>query len=464
MLFNTIDYLIFLVTFFIIYWMLLSKNLSLQNLFILVSSYIFYGWWDWRFLSLIFLTTVSSFLAAKQIEKHPKSKKYILWWTLALNFAILIYFKYVGFFLESFEKLAHIFGFEVGYNFGIILLPVGISFYTFQSLSYVIDVYKSDLKASKNFVECAAFIAFFPQLVAGPIERAGNLLLQIQKKRIFDFENARQGLRYILWGLFKKMMVADNCATEVNTIFSNYSDMSSPMLWWGSFLFAIQIYCDFSGYSEIAIGTGHLLGVKFMQNFSFPYFASNIKEFWKRWHISLTNWFKDYVFIPLGGNRKSTILTYRNVFIVFLLSGLWHGANYTYIIWGIYHATLYISYSFFIEKSSLKIPVFISTLLTFLFILIGWVFFRSLTIMEAIDYIKGMFNFNGYYAISLELKSLSGILILLVVEWYSRNRSFGLDINHWKNYTMRWIAYSFLIIILLAYGSFNAQTFIYFNF
>ncbi len=472
MLFNTVDFLVFFTTFFVIYWFVLGKNLRLQNSFILVASYIFYGWWDWQMLSLIFLTSFSSYLASIYIERKPALKKYILIWTLVLNFSILIYFKYAGFFLAGLTSIAHSCGIDIGYTFGHILLPVGISFYTFQALSYVIDVYRGQLKASENFVECAAFISFFPQLVAGPIERAPNLLKQIQKKRTFNLNEAKDGLRYILWGLFKKMMVADNCAVEVERIFSHHQEMGSPMLWWGVLLFSIQIYCDFSGYSEIAIGCGKLLGVQFMQNFNFPYFATNIKAFWKRWHISLTTWFKDYVFIPLGGSRNSELATYKNVLIVFLLSGLWHGANYTFVVWGAYHAILYIGYVWLIEGQKWTLPQWISIPLTFILVLVGWVFFRSPDMTAAVCYLEGMFDWrlnntpvgNGYEKFSVDVKILMGVTIMMGIEWMSKTKKYGLDIGHWTHQSYRWTFYLILLLILLTYGSFNEQTFIYFNF
>jgi alginate O-acetyltransferase complex protein AlgI len=474
MLFNTVDFLVFFTTFFVVYWFVLGKNLGLQNIFILVASYVFYGWWSWPMLSLIFLTSLSSYLAAKYIESKPAFKKYILIWTLILNFGILIYFKYAGFFLDGLTVVADTIGIDIGYTFGHILLPVGISFYTFQALSYVIDVYRGQLKASQNFVECAAFISFFPQLVAGPIERAPNLLKQIQQKRNFNLEDAKEGLRYILWGLFKKMMVADNCAGEVERIFAHHQEMNSPMLWWGITLFSVQIYCDFSGYSEIAIGCGKLLGVQFMQNFNFPYFATHIKAFWKRWHISLTTWFKDYVFIPLGGNRGSIMVTYKNVLIVFLLSGLWHGANYTFVVWGAYHALLYIGYVWLIEGQKWALPSWLSMFLTFILVLIGWVFFRSADMGAALQYLEGMFDWrfstelnahgHTYERFSVDAKIILGMTVMLGVEYLNKSKKFGLDIGHWDSMNFRWAVYIVLLLIVLTYGSFNEQTFIYFNF
>ena len=465
MLFNTFDFLIFFLLFFGVYWWLLDKNLKHQNFFLLVASYVFYGWWDWRFLSLIFLTTLTSYVAAQVIEDKNHSKKRSLIFTLVLNFGILFYFKYTGFFIDLFNDLMKYSGHSTSIEWRKVLLPVGISFYTFQSLSYVIDVYRKQLKASRNFVEFAAFVSFFPQLVAGPIERAGQLLPQIQKKRHFDYDQAKVGLRYILWGLFKKMFIADSCAPLVEEIFSNHATVTSPTLWLGAFLFGIQIYCDFSAYSEIAIGTGKLLGIELMQNFRFPYFAINIKDFWKRWHISLTTWFKDYVFLPLGGSRVSFQKTIINVFIVFVLSGLWHGANVTFLIWGLYHAFLYIIFIAFIERSKISIPSWLAVPITFALVLIGWVFFRAPSMSIAFDYLNGMFvpKMIGQ-TVQVDGKVLIGILLLFGMEWFNRTKKFGLDLTAEISTTKRWALYFFFLTILLIYGNFDEQSFIYFNF
>lgn len=465
MLFNSIEFFLFFISFFTIYWFVLGKNLIAQNFFVLIASYVFYGWWDWRFLTLIFFTSITSFFAAIIIEKAKSHRKLFLILVIFLNFGLLFFFKYFGLFEDLIQKFGYFFNLQYSKSTLEIILPVGISFYTFQSISYVIDVYRGQLKASRNFVECAGFISFFPQLVAGPIERASNLLPQIQKARIFNADNAADGLRFILWGLFKKMMVADNCAPLVNDIFENHSHYNSPLLWFGACLFAVQIYCDFSGYSEIAIGCGKLLGVQFMTNFSYPYFSKNIKIFWQNWHISLSTWFKDYLFLPLGGSHGNKITTIRNVLIVFGLSGLWHGANYTFIVWGLYHATLYIAYIVFFEKITLKIPPIISLFITLVSVILGWVIFRSKDIAQAKSYITNMFSIPDNFDLHLDVKISFGILVLFVFEIWNRKRRFGLDIKSVvSSQSLRWILYTALILIWLTYANFNEITFIYFNF
>jgi len=335
MIFNSIEFAIFLPIVFILYWFIFNRNLKLQNLFIVVVSYIFYGWWDWRFLFLIAFTSLCSWGSGLLIQKFRNVGKYSKYFSIAniiLNLLILGLFKYYDFFATSFANV-----FLGGKTEGLLLniiLPVGISFYTFQALSYSIDVYKGKIEPTKDIVEFFAYVSFFPQLVAGPIERATNLLPQFQKKRVFDYSQAVDGCRQILWGLFKKMVVADNCAIYVDKVFSTYQDQSGSTLLLAAILFAFQIYGDFSGYSDIAIGTSKLFGIKLMRNFNVPYFSRDIAEFWRRWHISLTTWFRDYIYIPLGGSRCSKLKIVRNTFIIFLVSGLWHGANWTYIAWG----------------------------------------------------------------------------------------------------------------------------------
>ncbi|MBK8700601.1 MAG: MBOAT family protein [Saprospiraceae bacterium] len=465
MLFNTFEYLVFFVVFFAVYWAIPAKYLYGQNLFLLLASYIFYGWWDWRFLSLIMLTTVTSFYAGKWMSSNPGQRKWALWLTLSINFGILIYFKYAAFFVSSFTASLAVLGIDINLHLVKLLLPVGISFYTFQSLSYVIDVYRGKLPASRNLVEFAAFVSFFPQLVAGPIERAGNLLPQIQRSRTFNNLQAEEGLRLILWGLVKKMLVADNCAPVVEQIFSAHQTMDSPALWFGAVLFAFQIYCDFSAYSEIAMGSGKLLGIELMQNFNYPYFAKDIKEFWKKWHISLTTWFKDYVFLPMGGSRGSKTQTIRNVAVVFLLSGLWHGANLTFVVWGIYHALLYLVFVFMVDKMKFRLPPFAAMLFTFFSVLPGWVYFRSGDLSQAFSYFSGMFQQpDDWHLPLLDVKVTGGLLTLLIAEWWNRNRLFGLDLSCKVPMPLRWTLYGLLMLLILIYGSFNEVSFIYFNF
>ncbi len=337
MLFNSIDFAIFLPIIFVLYWFVTNKNLKLQNTLIVLSSYIFYGWWDWRFLSLIIFSTIVDYLIGISLSKqeNQNKRKILLWTSILVNLGFLGFFKYYNFFLDNFITAFSFFGTEINANSLNIILPVGISFYTFQTLSYTIDVYKRKLEPTYDFIAFSAFVSFFPQLVAGPIERATNLLPQFYKKRHFDYSKAVDGMRQILWGLFKKIVIADNCAHYANIIFNNSSEYSGSTLVLGAIFFTFQIYGDFSGYSDIAIGTSRLFGFNLKQNFAFPYFSRDIAEFWRRWHMSLSTWFRDYLYIPLGGSRVGTWNKIRNVFIIFLVSGFWHGANWTFIIWGV---------------------------------------------------------------------------------------------------------------------------------
>ena len=344
MLFNSIEFAIFLPIVFILYWFVTNRNLKIQNILLVCASYLFYGWWDWRFLSLIFFSSIVDYLVGIGLSKTEKTgkRKFLLLISIFVNLGFLGVFKYFNFFAENFAQAFTLFGSSIEPNRLNIILPVGISFYTFQTLSYSIDVYKKKLQPTKDIVAFFAFVSFFPQLVAGPIERATNLLPQFYKKREFSYDKATDGMRQILWGLFKKMVIADNCARLVNDIFDNFETFSGSTLLFGIVLFAFQIYGDFSGYSDIAIGTSRLFGFNLKRNFAFPYFSRDIAEFWRRWHISLSTWFRDYVYIPLGGSRGGKFSQVRNIFIIFIVSGFWHGANWTFIVWGALNA--YISY------------------------------------------------------------------------------------------------------------------------
>ena len=344
MLFNSLDFAIFLPIFFILYWYVTNRNLQLQNFLIVVASYIFYGWWDWRFLFLIFFSSITDYIIGKclQITEKEKYRKTLLWISIVTNIGFLGFFKYYNFFVDSFVTAFSFFGKSISVNSLDIILPVGISFYTFQTLSYTIDVYKRKLEPAKDIISFLAFVSFFPQLVAGPIERATNLLPQFYKKRVFEYDKAVDGMRQMLWGLFKKVVIADNCAEYANAIFNNYTDFSGSTLVLGAIFFTFQIYCDFSGYSDMAIGMSRLFGFNLMKNFAFPYFSRDIAEFWRRWHISLSTWFRDYLYIPLGGSKGSLLTIVRNTFIIFLVSGFWHGANWTFIIWGFLNALYFL--------------------------------------------------------------------------------------------------------------------------
>ena len=323
---------------------MVKKSIKLQNLLIVIASYVFYGWWDWRFLSLIaFSTLVDYFIGIRLgVEQKQSKRKILLWISIIVNLGFLGFFKYYNFFLDNFTQAFSFLGRDISVSSLNIILPVGISFYTFQTLSYSIDVYKGKLKPTKDIIAFSAFVSFFPQLVAGPIERATNLLPQFYKSREFDYNKAVDGMRQILWGLFKKVVIADNAAVFANLIFNNSADYSGSTLLLGAIFFTFQIYGDFSGYSDIAIGTSRLFGFDLMRNFHFPYFSRDIAEFWRRWHISLASWFRDYLYIPLGGSRGSTWMKVRNIFIIFLVSGFWHGANWTFIVWGVLNALYFL--------------------------------------------------------------------------------------------------------------------------
>jgi D-alanyl-lipoteichoic acid acyltransferase DltB (MBOAT superfamily) len=451
----------------------------LQNLFIVVVSYVFYGWWDWRFLFLIAFTSFCSWGSGLLIERYysnPKKAKAISTLNIVLNLLILGVFKYYDFFAKEFADL---FGLSSDGILLNIILPVGISFYTFQALSYSIDVYKGKLKPTHDIVQFFAFVSFFPQLVAGPIERAINLLPQFEKPRRFDYDIAVDGLRQILWGLFKKMVVADNCAVYVDQVFSNYQSQSGSTLMLAAVLFTFQIYGDFSGYSDIAIGTAKLFGIKLMRNFNVPYFSRDIAEFWRRWHISLTTWFRDYVYIPLGGSRVSKAKVVRNTFVIFLLSGFWHGANWTFIVWGAYHALLFLP--LILLGKNRKHTDVVATgrffpslkemgqmLLTFLLAVIGWIVFRANTIGEAWNYLCGLFDKSVFSVPWLDnrhyyLPVVISIALMLVVEWLQRNKEHAFDLSGIKSHVLKFGIYYVMVAALFWFGG-HAESFIYFQF
>ena len=344
MLFNSISFAIFLPIIFVLYWFFTNKSLKLQNLLLLVASFYFYSCWDWRFVFLLLFSILLDYFSGIKMEnsKNSNERKFWLWLSIGINLGFLGLFKYYNFFAENFAEMLQNFGLKVNPWTLKVILPVGISFYTFHGLSYVLDIYFKRIKAERNFVEYAVFVSFFPLLVAGPIERATHLLPQIKVKREFSYEKAVDGMRQILWGLFKKMVIADNCAVFANQIFANSATASGSELVLGALFFTFQIYGDFSGYSDIAIGTARLFGFSLMRNFNYPYFSRDIAEFWRRWHISLSSWFRDYLYIPLGGSQGGMWMKVRNTFIIFLVSGFWHGANWTFIVWGLLNAIYFL--------------------------------------------------------------------------------------------------------------------------
>lgn len=476
MLFNSLEFAVFLPIVFFLYWFAVGRNLRLQNLFIVGVSYLFYGWWDWRFLILIAFTTLCSYLSGTLIEKYRDKRhaKTIAAANIVLNLLILCLFKYFNFFSENLAKLFEVFGAELDWVTLDFLLPVGISFYTFQALSYTIDVYKRKIEPTHDPAAFFAFVSFFPQLVAGPIERATHLLPQFYVKRRFDYAKAVDGMRQILWGLFKKMVVADNCATVVNQIFDNYQDQSGSTLVLGAVLFTFQIYGDFSGYSDIAIGTARLFGIDLMRNFNFPYFSRDIAEFWRRWHISLTTWFRDYIYIPLGGSRGTKWESFRNTMVIFLVSGLWHGANWTFIAWGAYHALLFAPLLLLGKNRKYKdvvaenrvLPSFRELgqmLATFALVVFGWIIFRAESIGQAADYIGRIFNRSLFSMPSgLGKKALLFAAILMVVEWPGRRNQFALQ----RMPRQTWLRYTiyYLVAAAILFCSGSGVAFIYFQF
>jgi len=487
MLFNSVDFAIFLPVFFILYWFVTNRSLKAQNILIVLGSYFFYGWWDWRFLSLILFSTLVDFLVGIQLgtaNEKPK-RKILLWTSILVNLGFLGFFKYYNFFLDNFTTAFSFFGNEISASSLNIVLPVGISFYTFQSLSYTIDVYRKNLDPTKDFFAFAAFVCFFPQLVAGPIERATRLLSQFSARRTFDYSKAVDGLRQILWGLFKKVVIADNCAEFANMIFQNSADHSGFTLLLGALFFTFQIYCDFSGYSDIAIGTARLFGFDLMKNFAFPYFSRDIAEFWRRWHISLSTWFRDYLYIPLGGSRGGNWMRVRNTFAIFIVSGFWHGANWTFIVWGALNAIYFLPlllrnknrrYLGVIAQGKYfpSISELFNMTLTFLLTVFAWIFFRANDLEHAFTYImdmfSGMLQLNSISESMTMVREQVGmsvmglIFLFLVIEWIGREGEYAIEsIGAKWNRAVRWVFYYAIVLCILMYAG-DQQEFIYFQF
>jgi len=477
MLFNSIDFAIFMPIVFCLYWFLAKKNISIQNGFIVLASYFFYACWDWRFLFLILFSTLTDYVIGLLLKKEnvERKRKILLVISIVVNLSFLGFFKYYNFFIENFVAVFQLFGQDLNIHTLNIILPVGISFYTFQTMSYTIDVYRRKMNPTGDFVAFAAFVAFFPQLVAGPIERATNFLPQFQKKRIFEYGTAVDGMRQILWGLFKKVIIADNCAILVNQVFADYTNYSGGTLLLAAIFFAFQIYGDFSGYSDIAIGTARLFGFNLMRNFNYPYFSRNIAEFWRKWHISLTTWFRDYVYIPLGGSKGGKGQVIRNTFIIFLLSGFWHGANWTFLAWGAFHALLFLpliltnrnrKYTGEIAPNRL-LPTckeLAQMILAFCFVVMGWIFFRAETLPDAFHYIGRIFSGTFFpFLVENQWINLVFILFMLIVEWIQRNHAHGYEFSRVKKRWIRYVIYILTVIVILWFMGSNEQ-FIYFQF
>lgn len=478
MLFNSLDFIIFLPIVFCLYWFLSKGRLSLQNLLIIVSSYVFYAWLDTRFLGLIILTSLSTWLTALYVDASD-GRRAGRWWVsfanIVLNIGILCIFKYLDFFGENFARFFQMLGFEFTWVTRNLLLPIGISFYTFTALSYSLDVYMGKLKAERNPLTVFSYVAFFPQLLAGPIARATQLMPQFRSVRTFDYASAVEGMRQLLWGLFKKVAIADNISALVVTIFDNYQDCSASTLLLGAFYFTIQIYCDFSGYSDMAIGIARLFGIRLLPNFSTPYFSRNMAEFWRRWHISLNIWFRDYIYIPLGGNRVSRFVTIRNTMIVFLICGFWHGASWTFVVWGIYHGLLYIPLiitggnkryrGVICENSSLpSLREIVGVIMTFLAVVFGRIISRSETISQGAGYICGIFDISIFSIPDfIDIKVLILTIFMFVVEWFGRKHEFAFNVGAIRSAWVRRGIYLFVLLLIFLFGR-TSESFIYFNF
>lgn len=478
MLFNSIDFAIFLPVVFLLYWLVVQRNLRLQNAFIVAASYVFYGWWDWRFLSLLLFSSLIDYFVGLGLmrEQRPVRRKLFLVLSIITNLGLLGFFKYYNFFVENFAEAFSFLGMPIQTTTLHIILPVGISFYTFQSLSYGFDVYRRKLEPTKDIISFLAFVSFFPQLVAGPIERATHLLPQFYTKRKFEYAKATDGMRQILWGLFKKMVIADNCGQFADMIFNNSATCSGSTLALGAFFFAFQIYGDFSGYSDIAVGVARLFGFELMRNFSFPYFSRDIAEFWRRWHISLSTWFRDYLYIPLGGSRKGKAIAVRNTFITFLVSGFWHGANWKFLAWGGLHAIYFLPLMLLNRnRAHLNIAAagkifpsvneFIGITLTFILTTLAWIFFRADNIGHAGDIFSEIFS-SSFFSLPelLPGKMLLLIIFFVVIEWLGRENLYAIGKTglKWPRY-FRWGFY-YLLLLLIFFEGGREQPFIYFQF
>ncbi|MFI5171223.1 MAG: MBOAT family O-acyltransferase [Chitinophagales bacterium] len=474
MVFNSPVFAVFLIIVFTLYWFVFNKNVKLQNLFIVIASYFFYGWWDWRFLSLLFISSIVDFSTAWYMNQtaDQRKRKILLAISLITNLGMLGVFKYYDFFITSFTNAFATFGIQLNANTLNIILPVGISFYTFQTLSYTIEVFRKNLAPTKDFIAFSAFISFFPQLVAGPIERATRLLPQFYKPRIFNFRMASSGLQLMLWGFFKKIVIADNLSGYVDTVYNDPQNFHGIPVVISTICFAIQIYCDFSGYSDIAIGCARLFGFDLMKNFDAPYFSTSPKEFWRRWHISLSTWFRDYVYVPLGGNRSTFGRVQFNLMLTFLVSGLWHGANWTFLIWGGLHgAAVCLENIFDHRKIKLHLNKYVAGSLLFLFVCFVWIFFRASNIEEAwmlignIFHSSSMAEWQAMFNIKSKLQETWPSLILFILLEILIRKTKARNFFSNRSTTIRWACYYGIIIWILIFGALNnPPSFIYFQF
>lgn len=480
MLFNSLEFLLFLPIVFFLYWFVFNKDLRLQNLLLLIASYFFYGWWSWEFMGLLALSTLLDYIYGFSVASPNRKKaRLFLWLSIINNLGILAVFKYFNFFASQLQEGFEILGLHMNPVVLNVALPVGISFYTFHGMSYVFDIYRGQQKPVKSLIDYGVFVSFFPLLVAGPIERANHLLPQVQRRRVFSYATAVEGGRLILWGLFKKVIIADSLAVVVDEIFLNYQHAGSVELIIGALFFAFQIYGDFSGYSDIALGTAKLFGIELLSNFRFPYFSRDIAEFWRRWHISLSSWFRDYLYIPLGGSRVGKAKAVRNTFIIFLVSGFWHGANWTFIVWGFIHACgfmplllmnrnrKYISDVVAQERNWPTAREFFQMLTTFAFVTFAWIFFRADSISQAAEYVWGILTrVNRVSSDLIDRSTATGFLLialLLFLDWNFRYNERQLKAI--PNLFLRRLVYAALIVALVVSILIsNSQSFIYFQF
>jgi D-alanyl-lipoteichoic acid acyltransferase DltB (MBOAT superfamily) len=473
MLFNSLEFFLFLPVVFVLYWFVLNKSLKWQNALVLAASYFFYGWWSWAFMALLMASTLLDYLYGFGVAAVDRKKaKLFLWLSVVNNLGILGVFKYYNFFALEVQQGLDLLGLQTNPYLLKVALPIGISFYTFHGMSYVFDIYRGQQKPVRNFIDYAVFVSFFPLLVAGPIERANHLLPQVQKARTFRYQQALEGCRLILWGLFKKVVIADSIAQVIDPIFAHYTDHSGLTLLLAAIGFSIQIYGDFSGYSDIALGTAKLFGFELLSNFRFPYFSRDVAEFWRRWHISLSSWFKDYLYIPLGGSRAGKFKAVRNTFIIFLVSGFWHGASWNFIVWGFIHACGFLPLlllnrnrkhlSEVVAQEQLlpSLKAFFQMLGTFTFVTFAWVFFRADTLTDATLYLQHIFAQGPQNGLQGKSILLWGAL-LLGLDWYLRHNERTLRVP--TNRILRTAIYfAFALAVLLKLGS--HQSFIYFQF
>lgn len=478
MLFNSFEFILFLPIVFLLYWFVFQRR-EMQNLFLVAASYVFYGWWDWRFLFLIVITSFCSYVSGLLIEHFNgkrKIQKTVSFANITLNLSILGVFKYYNFFMDSLEVMCQSVGYQLDWVMLDVILPIGISFYTFQALSYTIDIYQRKLKATRNIVEFFAYICFFPQLVAGPIERATNLLPQFQRDRAFDYDRAVDGCKQMLWGFVKKIVIADRCAIIVDFYWNQYQDLPGLTLIILGVLFTFQIYCDFSGYSDIAIGCAKLFGIQLTKNFDNPYFSRSIPEFWRRWHISLMTWFRDYVYIPLGGNRCTRWKVIRNIYIVWGISGLWHGADWTFVCWGLFHASLLTFYVILGINSRYGhsvgqghfLPSLKETLqmtITFFLVVIGWIIFRADSMSQASSFLLSICTHPFFDTSSLYgIKEIILCFLFLAIEWLRREDPFVLHMKEIRSVSAKWLICICIAVFTYFYMADNISSFIYFQF